>query len=60
MFTGFYDIRIIKSLYNSLLLLKTTYIDILYLHDIEFVVVVLEALVYLQELVDQGLIRSIG
>lgn len=59
----FTEKKIIASVEESLNRLNTDYIDILYLHDIEFVdsqIIVEEALPALQKLKDQGKIRFSG
>jgi L-galactose dehydrogenase len=55
--------RIVCSIQQSLALLHTTYLDIVYLHDVEFVpisVIIEEALPALVSLKQQGIIRFIG
>lgn len=55
--------RIIDSVQESLARLNTDYIDILYLHDIEFVpsaIIIEEAIPTLQQLKEQGIIRFTG
>ncbi|KAG5418743.1 hypothetical protein I9W82_003461 [Candida metapsilosis] len=51
-----------QSVLRSLKRLQTTYLDLVYMHDIEFVTIdeVIEALKELQSLKDEGVVRNIG